>query len=58
MGFAKRFASLSHQLLFPLSLLQEPPSIEPGEETLQKNTPKDPQIFYINPLYDAGKMET
>ncbi|XP_064024706.1 protein amnionless isoform X4 [Pogoniulus pusillus] len=36
----------------------EPPSTEPGEETLQKNAPKDAQIFYINPLYDAGKMET
>ncbi|XP_068016274.1 protein amnionless isoform X1 [Melanerpes formicivorus] len=36
----------------------ETPSTEPGQETLQEMAPKDHQIFYINPLYDAGKTET
>ncbi|NWR61178.1 AMNLS protein, partial [Bucorvus abyssinicus] len=36
----------------------EPPNTYPGEETPQEMAPKDHQVFYINPLYDAGKMET
>ncbi|NXG11071.1 AMNLS protein, partial [Sakesphorus luctuosus] len=31
----------------------EPPSTDPGEET-----PKDLQVFYLNPLYDASETET
>ncbi|XP_027749421.1 protein amnionless isoform X1 [Empidonax traillii] len=31
----------------------EPPSADPGEET-----PKDLQVFYLNPLYDASETET
>lgn len=57
-SFVKGFASLLHPLLFPPSLLQEPPSIDTGEEMLQEMGPKDHQVFYLNPLYDASETET
>ncbi|XP_052639720.1 protein amnionless [Harpia harpyja] len=38
--------------------LQEPPSTDCGEETLQEMAPKDHQVFYLNPLYDASETET
>ena len=56
-GFAEGFASLPHRLLFPPSLLQEPPITDPGEETPQEMAPKDHQVFYFNPLYDASETE-
>ncbi|NXH11788.1 AMNLS protein, partial [Bucco capensis] len=34
------------------------PSAEPGGRTPQGIASKDHQIFYLNPLYDAGKVET
>ncbi|NXR01846.1 AMNLS protein, partial [Sagittarius serpentarius] len=36
----------------------EPPSTDPGEETLQEMARKDHQVFYLNPLYDASETET
>ncbi|XP_009635168.1 protein amnionless [Egretta garzetta] len=36
----------------------EPPSIDTGEEMLQEMGPKDHQVFYLNPLYDASETET
>ncbi|NXT19175.1 AMNLS protein, partial [Syrrhaptes paradoxus] len=36
----------------------EPPSVDPGEETGQEVAPKDHQVFYLNPLYDASETET
>ncbi|KFV07128.1 Protein amnionless, partial [Pterocles gutturalis] len=36
----------------------EPPSVDPGEETGQETAPKDHQVFYLNPLYDASETET
>nr|XP_021148019.1 protein amnionless isoform X5 [Columba livia] len=36
----------------------EPPSADPGEEMPQEMAPKDYQVFYINPLYDASETET
>ncbi|XP_009998101.1 PREDICTED: protein amnionless [Chaetura pelagica] len=36
----------------------EPPSADPGEETPQESSPKDHQIFYLNPLYNASEMDT
>ncbi|NWW92111.1 AMNLS protein, partial [Rhynochetos jubatus] len=36
----------------------EPPSAVPGEEMLQEMAPKDHQVFYLNPLYDASETET
>lgn len=56
--FAKGFACLSHWFLLPPSLLQEPPDTYPGQETPQEMAPKDHQVFYVNPLYNAGEMET
>ncbi|XP_032837603.2 protein amnionless [Tyto alba] len=34
----------------------EPPSADPGEKP-QEMGPKDHQVFYLNPLYDASEME-
>lgn len=39
--------------VFPPLLLQEPPDADLGEEI-----PKDLQVFYLNPLYDASETET
>ncbi|KFV97869.1 Protein amnionless, partial [Eurypyga helias] len=36
----------------------EPPSAVPGEEMLQEMAPRDHQVFYLNPLYDASETET
>nr|XP_009477191.1 PREDICTED: protein amnionless [Pelecanus crispus] len=36
----------------------EPPSIDTGEDRLQDMAPKDHQVFYLNPLYDASETET
>ncbi|NXC15638.1 AMNLS protein, partial [Corythaeola cristata] len=36
----------------------EPPSADLGEEMPQKMAPKDHQVFYLNPLYDANETET
>ncbi|XP_009571718.1 PREDICTED: protein amnionless-like, partial [Fulmarus glacialis] len=36
----------------------EPPSTDAGEEMPQEMVPKDHQVFYLNPLYDASEMET
>ncbi|NXT47133.1 AMNLS protein, partial [Pluvianellus socialis] len=36
----------------------EPPGTVPGEEMLQDMAPKDHQVFYLNPLYDASETET
>ncbi|XP_009502845.1 protein amnionless isoform X1 [Phalacrocorax carbo] len=36
----------------------EPPSVVAGVEMLQEEAPKDHQIFYLNPLYDARETET
>ncbi|NXE20684.1 AMNLS protein, partial [Ardeotis kori] len=36
----------------------EPPSAVPGEEMSQEVAPKDHQVFYLNPLYDASETET
>ncbi|NXT34579.1 AMNLS protein, partial [Pelecanoides urinatrix] len=36
----------------------EPPSTDAGEEMLQEMGPKDHQVFYLNPLYDASETET
>ncbi|XP_010170452.1 protein amnionless, partial [Antrostomus carolinensis] len=36
----------------------EPPSTDPGEEeTPQEMAPKDHQVFYVNPLYDASETD-
>ncbi|XP_009951418.1 PREDICTED: protein amnionless [Leptosomus discolor] len=36
----------------------KPPSTDPGEERPQDVAPKDHQVFYLNPLYDASEMES
>ncbi|KAM7110188.1 protein amnionless [Ciconia maguari] len=36
----------------------EPPSAGAGEEMLQEMAPRDHQVFYLNPLYDASETET
>ncbi|NXS49898.1 AMNLS protein, partial [Balaeniceps rex] len=36
----------------------EPPSADTGEDMLQEMAPKDHQVFYLNPLYDASETET
>ncbi|XP_026705760.1 protein amnionless [Athene cunicularia] len=36
----------------------ELPSADPGEEMPQEMVPKDHQVFYLNPLYDASETET
>ncbi|NXO55703.1 AMNLS protein, partial [Aramus guarauna] len=36
----------------------EPPSTDAGEDTPQEMAPKDHQVFYLNPLYDASETET
>ncbi|XP_075283268.1 protein amnionless [Opisthocomus hoazin] len=35
----------------------EPPSTDPGEKVSQETAPKDHQIFYLNPLYNASETE-
>lgn len=54
----KGAASLSHRLLFPPLLLQEPPGADPGEETQQEMAHRHHPVFYLNPLYDANETET
>ncbi|KAM6069628.1 LOW QUALITY PROTEIN: protein amnionless [Theristicus caerulescens] len=36
----------------------EPPSIDTGDEMPQEMAPRDRQVFYLNPLYDASETET
>ncbi|RLW10388.1 hypothetical protein DV515_00001940 [Chloebia gouldiae] len=33
-------------------------SVEPPDADLGEETPKDLQVFYLNPLYDASETET
>ncbi|XP_040458377.1 protein amnionless [Falco naumanni] len=35
----------------------EPPVTDPGEEIPQEMAPKDHQVFYLNPLYNASETE-
>lgn len=52
-GLCQALCFSSPSVVFPLLLLQEPPGADLGEET-----PKDLQVFYLNPLYDASETET